>query len=1512
MQSLSVGVPRPVDALVRLAVAIAEALADWHERHGPHTRLGPDAVLVDGSAVRLVRPDVDAAHLLPYTAPEQTGRLARGPDERTDLYALGCLLYHLTTGRPPVVAGNADQRARLILTTEPLPPSSLVPALPPVLDDMVRTLLAVVPEDRYRTAHGLAADLRRCRDDLDDTGRIGQFLLCGRDVPARPVPSGRLYGREARLARLVAARDRVAGSGGTELVSVTADAGLGKTALLNAFTDATVRAGGRVARTTFSALDHAPYAGVRRLFADLAQQLAMEADGRPRAWRDRLAPAVGTVADALASLVPALEPLLGTDDAVSAAADRGGEAARNRLHLATRRLLAALGEPGRPLVLCLDDLHRADAASMELLRYATAELEAAHLLVVLAYRPKEVPAGHALPALLRDHNALRQGATVPLRPIPDAALADLLADALGAGQRDASVLSRAVAAKTGSNPLAVNEFLARLREQGLLVYDPDGPAWRWDVEKVGASDRVTDLAAAVRTRLDRYPPAARRILHTAALLADAFTVADLSAVTGRPQDDPPPVLRRAVADGLLTLVAQPAAAAGVGYRWAHEVLRLGVLTIAGQAETAPRRLAIGTALAADAGSDPSGERLFAAAAHLSAVGYGVPRGPSLAGTVGASSPPHGAVHRCPDADRLDLAALHRSAAAHATRIGALAAARDHLTAAVALLSDHAWSCRPALACQVHAEAAEALAATGSGEQAAALLDAALERAADGADGYPYLLRARAARYRDAGEPDAALRCTVEALNRLGVDLASGPEAVAAALAARTVEDVVGATPADEPRTTLAAGVIADALTLREPVGRAGARLAATGVRLALAQGPTPAAALAFACHAALLADRAAAGNGPASAADSGGAGDGGPGPVDRAADGAAVRAATIAFRLLDTLPAGGFTARVEPAVARVRSLWYDPAATLLERLGRAYRDGADSGDRRRAVDCRVLEMVHRFVLGVPLDALADEVDTVWRDVERDADDLTRVVHRALGDAVGGLYGSPPPAPPRTLPESTAGTGVMAGEAGYVSTVVLTLSLVAAYLLGDRDRALALAATAGRATGGHGSLLAADAVYYRALCLTFGDATGEDDPAELDAAQALLDDWAAHGPTLFSAKAMLVAAERARRDDDHAAAATRYDRAIDAAREHGLLPVEAVAAELGGRYALSRGDTGAAVAYLRRARACYDRWSAHSLVARVDQTLAAAAAPAHAGRALDQLDMLAIVRAFQAISAELGLDRLVVTLLELLVQHSHASRGALLLARPGEDAGAGGLRLAAVATLDRGQVTVVPEPAGPLGDHVPAALVDHVHAAREAVRGDTADLPASLTGDPYLRRHRPRTVLCTPIVRADQLMAVLYLEHRLLAASFTPEYLELLDVLCAQAAIALENATVHARLLEANRILDATFDRLPVGLILLGPDLTVRRASPRAVEVTGLPIAPGTPLVELLDVLTPTDAGADPYRYEPGSTRVATGTEPIQREIPIIAPNGERRLLRTSAIPLRDGNGVLVGVTLLVS
>ncbi|NJC82456.1 GAF domain-containing protein [Planosporangium mesophilum] len=406
-------------------------------------------------------------------------------------------------------------------------------------------------------------------------------------------------------------------------------------------------------------------------------------------------------------------------------------------------------------------------------------------------------------------------------------------------------------------------------------------------------------------------------------------------------------------------------------------------------------------------------------------------------------------------------------------------------------------------------------------------------------------------------------------------------------------------------------------------------------------------------------------------------------------------------------------------------------------------------------------------------------------------------------------------------------------------------------------------------------------------------------------QSRLDDLAARGPGLLRARALLLAAERARLAGAAEQARVGFDRAIAAARDSDFIRTEAFAAERGGLHALACGQTGDAVAYLRRARTCYQRWGAEAKLDQLDDLLATATMPAGASRPLDQLDLLTVVQAFQSISSELRLDRLVGVLLELLVRHSQAERGYLLLAN-GKT-----LEPAAEAEVERDRIRVSTRVDGPLEDRVPLQVIIQAGRNREVIAGGPDELTAFVT-DPYLASVRPRSVLCVPIVRRDNLLAVLYLEHRRLGSTFSSSYRHLLDLFSNQAAIALENATVHARLIEANRILDATFDRMPVGLVLLGPDLTVRRASPQAVEIMGLPIAPGTPLVDLFDVLTPADMTDQAYRYEPGFATVADRSDPINREIVILTPHGERLRLSTSAIPLRDEAGALVGVTVLVS
>ncbi len=383
--------PGSVGSALDIGLGLAGVLQRRHERTGVHAGLCPDVVLVGADArVTLLDRHHPAGECTRYAAPEQSGRLSRDVDERTDLYALGVLLYELVTGTPPFGAARSAELVHAQLTGAAPPAATARPDLPPGVVGVLGTLLAVRPEDRYRTARGVHADLRRCADELAARGTVAAFPPGGADVPDRLTFNGRLHGRHGRLTQLLAARDRVARDGGVELVAVSADPGLGKTALLGAFADAVVLDGGWVGRTAFGVADAAPYAAVARLLADLAEHLVVRCGGQVDAERARLAEDLGGSAGLLAELAPDLGRLLGIGG--PGVAQVSGRRAEALLRLGVRRLLStvsalAAGAGPGPLVVVLDDLHRADPASVELLRYVLSDPQTSGLLVVAARSP---------------------------------------------------------------------------------------------------------------------------------------------------------------------------------------------------------------------------------------------------------------------------------------------------------------------------------------------------------------------------------------------------------------------------------------------------------------------------------------------------------------------------------------------------------------------------------------------------------------------------------------------------------------------------------------------------------------------------------------------------------------------------------------------------------------------------------------------------------------------------------------------------------------------------------------------------------------------------------------------------------------------------------------------------------------------------------------------------------------------------------------------------------------------
>jgi predicted ATPase len=938
-----------------------------------------------------------------------------------------------------------------------------------------------------------------------------------------PLPD-RLYGREPRLARLRTAYERVAAGGPSGLTCLAGAPGVGTSALLAEFAGEVRDAGGLVLTGTCE--PGIPYSALTGALSGLGTRT-----GRPVA--------VGSGADVLVELVPALGALLGPQPPVP---DLPALQAQARTRLAVRRLLAEVADAVRPLVLVLDDLHHADEASLDLLGALLGEEPVPYLLILAACRP-HTPAVRDLGGAVT---------TMPLRPLPDAALTDLLADALGASRAGVGQLVRLVAAKTGSTPLSVRHFLYRLVDARAVRAEDDG--WRWDLDAVRLVGAGTGPRELIGYRLGALPPEVRDLLATAAPTGTRLDPALLAVVTGTDAGTVTDRLDPAVPAGFLT-------PDGDGYRWAHDEVRLAALDLTPAEERDALRLRIGRAMLA--GGYPAVEVVR----QLNGV-------PELVVDPG---------------ERARLAALDLAAGQAAQRVGAVDAARGYFAAGLAALPDDPW---PDLAVTLHMRAAEAEHVAGDQGRALHLLDQAMVRTVD--VGRVEILTLHANLPRLSGEWDADAEPGLRALRLLGIDLPDSTPGWRSAADSALVTlrhrlsvvrpaDLTGRPAMTDRRALAAANLIATLLPaarVRPPDWLA--LLAARGVTLALDHGGTAASGIPFAFAGLVLADQ-------------------------REHE-AAELCMDVALALVDGTP---YAAQTKAVVALSLPPWRRSVRFALGLLREAYGDALDRGDERFATANWILYQMHLFATGTHLDAVAGETRAVWEFLARQGGDpFAGMSNRAMDEILESLRGKGSGvAPAETPAEERLAAACRAGTLGRASSVVLTRRSWAAVLLGEYAEALELAETAQSVEPyGRGGFTTADRWFSHALALTGRYDSGSERQrrvwlAKLDELQAALDDWAAAAPDSFGYRALLVSAERARVAGAVDQAVAQYSRAMASAREHGCLPVEAIAAELGGRYAAARGLDAAAVAYWGRARTCYEQWGATRKVEQLDRALA---------------------------------------------------------------------------------------------------------------------------------------------------------------------------------------------------------------------------------------------------------------------------------------------------------------------
>ncbi len=1373
--------PFDLGRILRVAIHLATALSHAHRRGLIHKDVKPGNVLVAlepsgeadrvwltgfGFASRLPRerqppaPPEIIAGTLAYMSPEQTGRMNRSMDTRSDLYSLGVTLYQMLTGVLPFAAADPLEWVHCHIARQPVAPADRR-EVPEPLSAITMRLLAKNAEERYQTAAGVEADLRRCLTEWQLHGRIDPFPLGADDSPDRLLIPEKLYGREREVDGLLAAFDRVVAQGTTELVLVSGYSGVGKSSVVNELHKVLVPPRGIFAAGKFDQYKRdVPYATLAQAFQMLVRQILVTSEAEIDRWRRALLDALGPNGQLMVNLVPELEFVIGKQPPV---ADLPPQEARGRFHLIFRRFLGVFARPEHPLALFLDDLQWLDTATLELLERLVADPDVRHVLIIGAYRDNEVSSSHPL---VRTLAAIREaGAKVQeivLAPLGLEDIERLVVDAVHCDPSSAGPLALLVHEKTGGNPFFAIQFLMALAEEELLRIDRGTSDWNWDLDRIRAKGYSSNVVDLMLEKLRRLPRNSQTALQQLASLGNVAEITTLSLVFGLSEGEIHTPLWEAARAGLILRLEG-------SYAFPHDRIQEAAYALLPESARAETHLKIGRALLAGLAADGLAEHLFDVANQLN-------RGTGLL---------------IDHDERVEVAGLNLRTGRKAKASAAYASARAYFAAGMELLEERDWNSQYELIFSLWLESAECELLTGNLDKAGELIEQLLPRAASNIDGAAvYCLKAQLHVIKSEHQRavDSALTC----LSGFGIEMPAHPtekqvqaesDAVSQALDGRSIESLIDLPLLTDPEL-LAAMKVLSVLSMAAQFSdlRLCCLQACRTVNLSVRYGISGDSASAYGFWGSLLAF-----------------------VFPRYREGYLF--SKLAYDLVEK---HSFIANRSSILVRLGfvSGFTQPIESAIESSRRSITAGIETGSTVWAAYGLILSLTYRLLRGDPLDLVWHESEMAVEFAQKaryeDAVAVFAGEQRFIATMRGGTVAS------STFNDAEFDEAAFEAEntsrrAPIVMGRYWILKLMARLLSNDYAEAWSAAEKAKPLLGA--VMLMEPRLnyfYYTALAVA---ALYETAPAEQQQAwrellgehQKQLREWAENYLPTFADKLALVSGEIARIEKRDADAQRLYEEAIHSARENGFVQYEGLASESAARYYLAHGLETAGYAHLRNARNCYDRWGAHGKVRQLDDryprlreerpsgSTSMPGVQTMIGARTGQLDIETVVKASQAISSEMVLPKLIEKLLRIAVENAGAERGLLILPRGGD------LLIEAEAVTRPSGVEVRVQEKTVAPSDLPLSALNYAIRAHESVLLDNASADQVYAKDEYVRQKHSKSVLCLPILKQAKLVGALYMENNLTPRAFTPDRVTVLQLLASQAAISLENATLFADL-----------------------------------------------------------------------------------------------------------------------
>ncbi|BAZ29792.1 multi-sensor signal transduction multi-kinase [Cylindrospermum sp. NIES-4074] len=1415
-----------IATFLSIAMQLAQALVSLHNNRIIHKDIKPANIIINPlsgevkltdfsistrlykETPQLVNPN-QLEGTLAYMSPEQTGRMNRPVDYRSDFYSLGVTFYEMLTGQLPFQSNDPLELVHYHLAKQPITIEKLKPDVPAAICSIVKKLMAKNAEDRYQSAAGLLADLEICQTHLKTTGEITEFTPGRLDVLSQLLIPQKLYGRENQVNLLLSAFERVS-QGSTELMLVSGYSGIGKSSIVHEVNKPITRAKGYFISGKFDQFQrNIPYVSLIQAFSSLMQQLLTESTAQIEIWKSKILNTVGSNGQVIIDVIPEVELIIGTQPKIP---QIGAIESQNRFNRLFSEFTRVFAQKEHPLVIFLDDLQWADSATLKLMQLLITDSDSKYLLLIGAYRDNEVSSGHILIQTIEEIE--KTGIIVNnmvLEPLTITNVSQLLNETLHDNTEQSYGLAELIFNKTGGNPFFLTQLLQALHQENLLIFDFITASWQWSIEEIQAIG-ITDksIVELVASRIQKLPEATQNILKLAACIGDRFNLDVLSVVNEHSSATTANELYSALQAGLILplseayripLVFNQEEAVNitfdtkrVGYKFLHDRVQQAAYSLIPRDQQKITHLKIGQLLLKQTPSEVLAENILDIVNQLNI----------------------GVELLVKQADKDELAKLNLIAGKKAKISNAYEAAIRYLNVGLGLLAADSWQSHYEITLNLYIEIAEAEYLNGNFDRSNHLINFTLQQA----NNILHKVRVydiQIQSYMGQNFVSEALDIGVQVLKLLGMQLPNKPTMLDVlatvvqtklTLAGKRIEDLSAWPRMTDPYKLaamqilmLVAPVASQAGSLHFPL------IMLAMVRLSVKYGNSATAAFGYSAYGAMLCDKF--------------------GDIE-----AGYRFGLLGISVLERMNVSSVKSKVYFMFNATIRHFKDPIKDTIAPLLEGMYSGLETGDIQFA-NANVWNLsANLFFSGENLELVEQKLDKyveLMRSLKLEAGALAI---SAIRQKVLNLQGN--------SSAKSALAGVAFNEAdmmvslgnnySWLSTVYCCKTILN-YCFHNYENAIQSARIIEKyQESSPGFLLYSVSNFYYSLALIaqFNNASNSERKKYLKqvaANQKKMKQWAYHAPCNFQHKYELVEAEKARVLGQDVQAMNFYDRAISGAAENGYIQEVALANELAAEFYLKLGKGNIAKTYMTDAYYSYIRWGAFAKVQDLEErhpnliirrekviepefymgkTITRSITTTATGSATNStkmLDLATVMKLSQAISSEIVLDKLLGKLLAIILENAAAQKGCLILEKEKQ------LFIEVIHTDQHASSVVLQSTPVETSDDIPITLINYVARTQQTLVISDASSEALFREDPYIKHHQPKSVVCAPIFYQGKFTGIFYLENNLTNGAFTSNRLEILRLLTSQAAIAIENARLYAREQERSQQLQQSFQQL---------------------------------------------------------------------------------------------------------